>query len=256
MKCHNCGKTIGIEELNCPDCGYANPLAKKHNENVRKYDQRFRKTQDKVLKSAQKTEGVGIRGGIFAILVAVIIVLAVIWGVISASGEGETDEDRKRDSLKNKTEYSAQMKSYLEEGDYISFESFIKHHNIPFGSEPYMAYRKLDFVADRYYTCVQLWEKILLRSDDPDFWDSSELDISHLCMYTDSFLEVYKCNVEAEKNEEFVTYIEDMNSDFRAMFRKYLKMTDQEVDEFFDYSQAKKAVTIEGILLGEVSEDE
>ena len=256
MKCPNCGKNIGIEVSECPDCGYANPLARKHNENIRKYDRRFRKTQDNVLASAQKTEGVGIRGGIFAILVAVIIILAFVWGAVIAAGEGDTDEDRKRDALKNKTEYSEQMRGYLEEGDYITFLSFIRYHNIPFDSEPYIDYRKVYYIADRYYTCVQLWEKILLRSDDPDFWDSSELDISHLCMYTDSFLEVYKCNVEIEKNEEFVTYIEDMNSDIRAMFRRYLKMTDQEVDEFLGYSQAKKAVTIEGILLGEGSEDE
>lgn len=256
MKCPNCGKHIGIEVPKCPACGHTNPLAKKHNENIKKYDKRFKKTQDNVLTSAQKTEGVGIRGGIFAILVAVIVILAFVWGFVIAASEGETDEDRERDALKNKTKYSAQMRDFLEEGDYITFESFLLQHNIPLNSEPYKEFQRLEYVANRYYTCVQLWEKIILRSDDPDYWDSSETDISNLCMYLDSFMEVYEYNVKVEKNEDIAAYIEDMNSDIRAMLRRYLQMTDDEVDEFLGYSQAKKAVAMEEILLREVPEDE
>ena len=229
MKCPNCGKHIGIEVPKCPACGHINPLAKKHNENIKKYDKRFKKTQDNVLTSAQKTEGVGIRGGIFAILVAVIVILAFVWGFVIAASEGETDEDRERDALKNKTKYSAQMRDLLEEGDYITFESFLLQHNIPLNSEPYKEFQRLEYVANRYYTCVQLWEKIILRSDDPDYWDPSE---------------------------DIAAYMEDMNSDIRAMLRRYLQMTDDEVDEFLGYSQAKKAVAMEEILLREVPEDE
>lgn len=256
MKCPNCGKTIGIEETKCPACGYTNPLAEKHNENIKKYDQRFKDTQESVLQSAQKTEGIGIRGGIFAILVAVIIILAFVWGIVSAAGEGETSEDRKRDALKNKTEYNAQMREYLEAGDYITFVSFIKHHNIPFDSEPYTDYTRLNYVAEEYYSCVGDWERILLRSDDPDYWDSSGLDISHFCTDIGSFMEVYEYNAGIEKKEEFAAYMEDMNADMRAMLRRYLQMTDDEVDEFLGYSQARKAVAMEEIILGEGSEDE
>ena len=158
--------------------------------------------------------------------------------------------------IKNKTKYSAQMRDLLEEGDYITFESFLLQHNIPLNSEPYKEFQRLEYVANRYYTCVQLWEKIILRSDDPDYWDSSETDISNLCMYLDSFMEVYEYNVKVEKNEDIAAYMEDMNSDIRAMLRRYLQMTDDEVDEFLGYSQAKKAVAMEEILLREVPEDE
>ncbi|WP_044973441.1 hypothetical protein [Ruminococcus sp. HUN007] len=209
-----------------------------------------------MLKSAEKTEGLGKRGGIFAILVVIIVILAFVGGLISAAGEGETDEDRRRDSLRNSKKYSAQMKGYLEEGDYISFEAFVRYHSIPFDSEPYIEYKRLDYVAENYYDCVKYWEKVLLRSDDPDYWDSSELDISHLCTSIDSFMDVYAYNSEHEKNEESAAYIKDMNTDIRTMLKRYLKMTDKEVDEFLGYSETKKAVVMEDIILGEVSEDE
>ena len=255
MKCPNCGKSIGIEVLECPACGYTNPLAKKHNENIRKYDKRFKKTQDSVLSSAQKTTGVGIRGGIFAILVAVIIILVFVWASVSAD-KGITDEDRKKDALQNKAEYSAQMREYLDEGDYITFTAFVRNHNIPFNTEPYNEYSRLKYVAEEYYNCVHAWEEVIFRSDDPDFWDSSELNISHLCMYIEAFTEAYEYNAETDKNTDLKPYYNDMNSDFRAMLRRYLKMTDTEVDEFLGYSRAQKAVIMEDILLGEESEDE
>ena len=69
-------------------------------------------------------------------------------------------------------------------------------------------------------------------------------------------MEVYEYNVKVEKNEDIAAYMEDMNSDIRAMLRRYLQMTDDEVDEFLGYSQAKKAVAMEEILLREVPEDE
>ncbi len=256
MKCPNCGKTIGIEVLKCPVCGHTNPLAEKHNENIKKFDKRFKGTQKDVLESAEKTEGLGKMGGIFAILVVIIVILAFVGGLISAAGEGETDEDRRRDSLRNSKKYSAQMKGYLEEGDYISFEAFVRYHNIPFDSEPFNEYKSLDYVAENYYDCVKYWEKVLLRSDDPDYWDSSELDISHLCTSIDSFTDVYAYHSEHEKNEESAAYIKDMNTDIRTMLKRYLKMTDKEVDEFLGYSETKKAVVMEDIILGEVSEDE
>ena len=256
MRCPNCGKTIGIEELICPACGYTNPLAQQHNENIKQYDRRFQKTQDSVIKSAQKTEGIGIRGGIFAILVAIIIALAIVWGMVSDAGEGETSEDRKMDALRNKKEYHAQMKEYLDDGDYITFAAFIQQHNIPFDSEPYTEYNRLQYVADEYYSCVQYSEKILFRSDDPDYWDSSELDISHLCMYLDSFAETYEYNKGIEKNEDVAAYMEDMNADIHAMLRKYLNMTDSEADDFLELSETKKAVVMEDILLRKEPEDE
>ena len=256
MECPNCGKTIGIEELICPACGCTNPLAEQHNENIKQYDKRFRKTQDSVIKSARKTEGVGIRAGIFAILVVVIIALAIVWGMVSAAGEGETSEDRRTDALRNKKEYHAQMEEYLEEGDYITFAAFIKAHNIPFNTEPYTDYSRLQYVADAYYSCVQYWEKVLFRSDDPDYWDSSEMDISHLCSHLDGFAETYECNRENEKKEDLASYMDDMNADIHAMLRRYLHMTDSEADEFLAYPEIKKAVIMEEILLGEDSENE
>jgi len=256
MKCPNCGKTIGIEVLKCPSCGYTNPLAKKHKENIQKYDQSFKKTQKDVIGAAQKTEKTGVRGGIFAILVAVIIVLVFVWGAVAASYEEETDEDRKNDAIKHKDEYSAQMKEYLDEGDYVTFVSFVRSHNIPFDKDPYEDYKTLFYIADDYCDSVRYWEEVIFRPEDPDYYDHPEMNISHLCSHIESFAMSYENKKQDPKNEEIIPYMDDMYSDFRAMLRKYLKMTDSEVDEFLTYSDTKMAVVVEEILLGEVSEDE
>ena len=41
MKCPHCGAQIGLEEKYCPFCGLPNEFARKHQEDMDRYEQEF-----------------------------------------------------------------------------------------------------------------------------------------------------------------------------------------------------------------------
>ncbi len=45
MKCPHCGAQIGLEEKYCPFCGLPNEFARKHQEDMDRYEQEFQQTQ-------------------------------------------------------------------------------------------------------------------------------------------------------------------------------------------------------------------
>ena len=47
MKCPHCGAQIGLEEKYCPFCGLPNEFARKHQEDMDRYEQEFQQTQRK-----------------------------------------------------------------------------------------------------------------------------------------------------------------------------------------------------------------
>ena len=48
MKCPHCGAQIGLEEKYCPFCGLPNEFARKHQEDIDRYEQEFQQTQSEV----------------------------------------------------------------------------------------------------------------------------------------------------------------------------------------------------------------
>lgn len=48
MKCPHCGAQIGLEEKYCPFCGLPNEFARKHQEDMDRYEQEFQQTQSEV----------------------------------------------------------------------------------------------------------------------------------------------------------------------------------------------------------------
>lgn len=246
MKCANCGRKIGIEDKVCPYCNQVNKLAEQHAENSKQYDKRFQKTQGEVLDSAKKMEGLGIRAIILAVLVIGILIMSVVSSLNYA--DPDTDKIKEADAKKNAVEYAKLMDEYLEQGDYLGFKSFVYSHKISFWDPPYDQFVSVNYCAQNYYECVRHMESIILRSDDPDYHDDLDLNISHVSMYLREFWDVYAVQMKREKNETYRAYIEDMDQDIRAMLRTYLQMSEEEVDAFTDLTEAKMAVRLEEVL--------
>ena len=249
MKCTNCGKKIGIEDKVCPYCKAENALAMKHEQNMQEYDKRFQNTKGDVLDSAKKMEGLGVR----AIILAVLVIITVI---LSIAGERnyedpDVEKEKERDAKKHATEYAAIMDDYLAKGDYVDFEAFVYSHEISFWDPPYDKFNSVNYCASDYYECIRHMESVILRSTDPDYFDSTEMNVNHFCSYLNEFQTTYKARREIEKSETYRAYMDDMEQNLRALVRAYLKMSDGEVDEFMKLSDAKMAVRMEEVLENE-----
>ena len=247
MVCENCKHEIGPEQLYCPKCGAKNAFAEKHRENMKQFARAYASTEKEVSRFRKAVEGLGKKAAILVVL----LIAIVICTVISSINYADPDEDAavRRDTAKHIKAYLQQTEELLQQRDYIGFVSFRYAHELQnFPPEEFERFRRVGYVAEDYYECVTGMEEMILRSDDPDYFDGLDSDIEIFCMYVDGFYEVYDVQLEAEKNEVYQGYMRDMEAELLAMLRTYLNMDEDEVQAFLGLSKAQKAVKVREVL--------
>jgi hypothetical protein len=247
MICKNCKHEIGPEDQRCPKCGAENPFATKHRQNMKQFKASYDKTKEDVIDSAQKTGKLAKKAAILIVL----IIGCIIMSLISSYNYTDRDPDEavRRDAEKNADTYAEQADEFLKRGEYTELISFLYAHELMnFPPEEFKDLRRVTYVAGEYYECIKLMEEIILRSDDPEYFDGLDTDIRNFCMYLDSFYEVLEAQKPGEKNEEYLAYIMDMEAELKAAMRTYFAMNDEELEEFLTFSEAQKAVRLEEVL--------
>ena len=219
----------------------------KHDLNMHRFQKRYEDTEKEVSKFALAVEGLGKKA---AILVGLII--GIIFMVITTSinyADPDEDKEARRDGVKNAAAYAEEADGLLESGQYVEYASFLYAHELMnFPPEEFERFRSVSYVAKEYYECISLMEEMILRSDDPDYFDGLDTDIMNFCMYVDGFYEVFEAQKSSEKNEVYMAYIMDMDNELRAAMRTYFAMDDKGVQDFIDMSRAQKAVKIREVL--------
>ena len=250
MTCEYCGHDIGPEEMKCPKCGADNPFALQHQQNMNEFKNRYEDTEKEVSGFAKAVEGLGKKAAILIALLVAVIVMTVI----SSYNYADHDENKaiRRDAEKNAAAYADEADGFLERGEYVEYVSFLYAHELMnFPPEEFDRFRSVHYVAKEYYECITLLEEMILRSDDPDYFDSLDSDIGIFCMYLDSFKDVFEAQKSSETSDKYLDYILDMDTELKAAMRKYFSLDEEELNELLDMSRAQKAVKIREVLRNE-----
>ncbi len=247
MTCEKCGHEVGPEQLKCPWCGADNPFAVQHEENMRGYEQKYQATENEVKGFTRSVEGLGRKAAILILL----LVGSIVMFVVGSMNYADPDEDAaaRRDAEKNVLRYAEEADGLLKRGEYTGYVSFLYAHELMnFPPIEFERFRGVQNVARLYYECIKLVEEMILRSDDPDYFDGLDTDISNFCMYEEEFYKVYEVWEKSEKIEEYKNYIRDMKTELEAAMRTYFSMDEAGLKEFQDLSSAKKAVKLREVL--------
>lgn len=277
-KCKTCGAEYDEALVRCPYCGTASASAEEeeymdtleevrddlhrqvenvdtkikyqsdvHEENMRRFGRRFEWTEKLVLRFAAAMEGLGKKAAVLVVLLIGIIVMSII----SSVNYADPDEEKKirRQSEKNAAALAVEADGFLERGEYVEFTSFLYAHELMnFMPDEFKRFRSVSYVAKEYSECIELMEEMILRSDDPEYFDGLDTDIRNFCMYLEGFYEVFEAQKSSEKDEVYLSYILDMDTELRAAMRAYFDMDDAGVQELLDMSRAQKAVKIREVL--------
>ena len=247
MKCKKCRHEIGAEELKCPNCGADNPFALQHEQNMQKYEKKYDATEKEVKGFSQAVEGLGKKAAILIVLLIGIMIMTVV----SSSNYADPDEDKavRQEAEKNAAAYAKELDGFLERGEYVECVSFLYAHELMnFPPEELDRFHSVQYVAQEYYECISGMEEMILRSDDPDYFDGLDSDIEIFCMYLDGFYEVLEAQKSSEKDEKYLSYILDMDTELKAAMRTYFSMDEEELQEFLGLSRAQKAVKVQEVL--------
>ena len=247
MRCDKCRHEIGPEQKRCPNCGAVNKFALQHKKNMRKFEENYASTEKEVKEYGRSVEGLGKRAAILAAL----LVGSIVMIIAAAIADSDPDEKAaaKRDSAKNAAAYAEEADGYLERGEYMEYVSFLYAHELMnFPPEEFDRFNSVHYVAGNYYECIKRMEIMILRSDDPEYYDGLDTDIRNFCLYVDTFYETFEAQKNSEKNEKYLGYIMDMEAELRAAMRTYLSISEEEMQEFIDSSRGLKAVRVWEVL--------
>lgn len=218
-----------------------------HEDNMREFEEKFSDTEEEVSRFARAVEGLGKKAAILVVLIIGIIVSTVTASANYA--DPDTEKEVRKDTLKNIDLYIEDADAYLERGEYMEFATFLYAHELMnLSPEEFERFRGVKYVAQEYYECMELLEEIVLRSDDPEYFDSSDTDIRMFCMYVESFYEVFDAQTSSEKNRIYLSYMTDMENELRAAIRTYFSMDEDGVKEFLKLSRAQKAVKLQEVI--------
>ena len=115
MKCRFCGGIVNLTDSVCPHCGKENPLGKKYNADMKKYQERTDAADARVMTSQSYTAKVYVRGIYIIILLAVFLGLAVYMTV-----SGKEFAKKQKKAAQNYDKVVEKLDRYWNYKDYIA----------------------------------------------------------------------------------------------------------------------------------------
>jgi hypothetical protein len=218
-----------------------------HDKNMQQYDAAYTDTRRRVIGSALKTGGLAKRAAVLVILIIACIIMSVISSMNYADPDPEAEV--RRDSEQNAAAYAQEAEGYLERGEYTEYMSFLYAHELQsFPPEEFDHLKSVTYVANEYYDCIKNMEVIILRSDDPDYFDSLDTDVGIFVRGVEEFYKVYEVQRESDRGKAYIACMDEMKAELEAAMRIYFDMDEDELKDFLTASEAQKAVMLEEVL--------
>lgn len=248
MRCHSCNAHLSIDDEKCPYCGTPNPEAVKHRQEMHRFSGEFFRTKSSVLKTSTETAQKSIRITIICVLAVLVLAACIImgnsWNISSAIKESQ--------AARHEKEYSAILDRYEAEGDALSFVAFYDEKYL-YGVDAYEKYQHYYRIASNYeYVYYQLLG--ILEEEDTE--NSYSNPVHYLCDYIDSYYtyldeEHYSFYEETGMYDEVHLQAADrLTEKLEAMLKLFCSISDEDMENFRNLSNAEKQVLIERSVKG------
>lgn len=235
MKCPHCGGEVTLEQRFCPYCGKPNEQARRHAEDMERFQASYKATEDELRQKTTRFTGTMVRIVVLAVLIVMIIV-----SFLFSSNYYSFQYDRQRaDAEKHFDEYSKLMDSYLEDRNYMEFAEFTDAKQIRSYDSAYEEYGGLIWGASTYTEVYRYLMDIVagdrLAGDHVKYLNEA---ISSFYRYgEDNYWE----DAPKERHEQFLT----MQAELEDMLGYYLGLTDDQVAGLEKLSDSRRGVLIE-----------
>ncbi len=248
MKCESCGKAMSLEDLRCPACGNINPHAQKHIKDMKRYEGEFQDTKREVYAATKKYSQVSCR----ATVIVVLLILCIVASFILRNGYDIVRDIEEKKSIKNKEEYSIIIDHYLEQEDYLALCQFVTDKKLDYydTEKEYENYMPVIRASRAYARLVSG----LLRCAFPDS------NYNEDAQSIGDKLEYYCCCIDPEGYSYYEIdwdkckpALEGMEKHINAMLMTYCHLTEEDLEGFYDLTEARRTVLIEE-RMGDVKE--
>lgn len=243
MKCEYCNGDLSLEDEYCPHCGQPNKHAKKHIDDMRKYQGEFEDTKRYVREKTTGYTEIAVR----VVILSVLIVLILVFFAVGSNAWEINRQIRKSSAKRNYEEYSRMMDEYLAEGDFLKFYSFCEH----------MGIRSYDSVYEEKYgniiNACSWYKSVYELLYDFAGFDADD-SVSHVTEMTgdalDSFYKYYRNDDFSYtgrdgESELYRKTLDDMERNIELILSTYCGLTKEEAAAFPEMSKAKRDILLE-----------
>ena len=230
VNCKNCGAPLTLEDAVCPHCGTPNPEAKEHLEKLAKLDRDFRKTKTEVAEEVRKS-----KSGYGVLVILVMVLLANLFMIPLHAATYDIAEKIVASKM-GSAMIRETMDELLEEGEYIEMAVFNDKYQLSY--QEYGDYNRIAFLAEYYNRLISNVTDYLYGKDpynDP---------LVSACQNIKDFVSEYEYSGRYIDDRKMMKYIEDLNKEFEAYIRTYLKLTDEDIAGINDMSNSELLLRI------------
>ncbi|MBR6308347.1 MAG: zinc ribbon domain-containing protein [Lachnospiraceae bacterium] len=235
MKCQSCGANLQIDNAFCPYCGAANPVAKKHREDMKRYANDYKKTKEEVVGNTRKFNKRTFR------ITAIAVTIAAIAGVIlfSAVAESAGRQMYRDHRRQNAEKYFEEVISLIEDCDYIKLDTLARAKGVKSTNDKSMReYYSAENLATEY---SYVFSDIMRNLTDESL-SQSELTTVGSEVYR--FYKYYNAGPETE-NETVVRFFENCKRDMGLLLTTYVGISEDDAGNLENMSEGQIQVLIE-----------
>ncbi|MCR4946607.1 MAG: zinc ribbon domain-containing protein [Lachnospiraceae bacterium] len=227
MKCVNCGAEIALTDKVCAYCGSRNLKTADLQADMEKQENRTKKAQRKLVVSISRNMPLVIN---MIILIALVVGVSVVFYIKDNAYHFQSDA-KQNESIQKSEEYRAEIRQYLDDGDYMGFLAFMDYHNIAEYREPYEDLGLVAHMADYYGDLLSDVESFRVHGEDAG-WYSPENDVFNCRMSINDFYHEFGYKASEIDADLYRDYIYDMREKADIILKIYLGMDDAKREEF------------------------
>ena len=246
MKCISCGAEIGLTVEKCPYCGRPVTETAGHRADLKAY----RKKNETIKRGLAKTLADNIPLVISAVVMVVLLIGTGIAFYVKENAYHFRSDAMRKESTVKYDEYSAQIKNYLEEGDYTGFVAFKEYHNIAEWEAPYEDMNLMWELAYDYNSLVEDVESSVMFGPEADRY-SPEGDVRDCRRAIHEFYSEYEDKQSEIETDPYGIYIRDMKDKADIILKVYLGLGDAAREEYLASSDIEQEAYLEGVLINE-----
>jgi len=244
MKCKHCGNNLRIEDAFCPYCGEPNEFAKKHREEMKKFEQDYEETKKEVLENTGKLNKKTVRITVIAVLIALVALMAFLnskaWDIRYSM--------RQKNIELNASKITANVEEYMEERDYVGLFNYMYQNDSTYSDvlDDYLTV----YQESHYYTnFLRDLTDLVEKTNKTDTWRYYSLD-DMVSEVSANVFRVYDGSKPLEYSPERTSgnkgeYISDMIYEMDSLIMGYFQMSREEVEAMHSMTQSRIDVTLE-----------
>ena len=244
MKCPHCGAQIGLEEKYCPFCGLPNEFARKHQEDMDRYEQEFQQTQSEVYQKTRHFTSLTVPLTVIFVLILLNIVSFVFVAKSWDIGSGL----QKQQIHSHLSKHQENIDTYILNGDFCGLSYYYSQNSLYY-EDAFDKYNALISASDSYRNIYRILVDTS-SSCNNYYFDTDEISHTITTLARDihdiyNLEENFSYNAEEYFTDETNAALADLRTQTRAILVAYAGLTPEEAEALPDLSSGKQKEYLE-----------